>query len=321
MSFHKNLRGKDLHAPSSELVEWNQAGTGTKLKVVTLDGMGTIYPQVRLNNASADFPFGVIQEDIPQGKAGYITCLGFMFEVDTSAWPVGTILYSDLNGNLTSASQGAEVCEVVKQDAQYGIIYVLALGSFISSPGGSTFWATNGNVGLLPSNFMGTTDAIPLKFRTNNLPVGQFDINGHFAVGAHNPEAPLHIKSYPGYGGTGLQIDTFAVTSDTVVSTPIYGITMQNQQVLKIKLTVTARQSDGQARASFTRTALFYKEGGNVALEGAAWQSDFTSKSNNAFDVNFNLGVNTIQFNVNNANPVDTYWAGHIEMEYVAGAT
>ena len=320
MAYHKSLRGSDLHAPSSELIPPPPPGTLTKLKVVTLDGMGVVYPQVRVNNVTSDFPFGIVQADIAQGKAGYITCLGFMFEVNTSAWPVGTLLYSDASGNLVTGAQGAEIAEVVKQDASFGIIYVLALGSFIGGGAGDDFWSTQGNTGLNPSNFLGTTDANPIRFKTNNLEVGQFDVDGKFAIGAHNPDSPLHIKSYPGYTGTGLRTDTFALTSDASSLVPSYAINMTDGQVARVKFQVTARQSDGAERASFTRSMLVYKQGGNVLVEGPGWTSDFTIKSDNAFDIGYTLGTSTITFNVQNANAIDTYWAGHVEMEFVAGA-
>jgi hypothetical protein len=321
MAYHKSLRGSDLHAPSNELVEWNGAGVLSKLKVVTLDGMGVVYPQVRINDVTSDFPFGVVQVDMAQGKAGYITCLGFMFEVDTSAWPVGTLLYCDTNGNLVSGAQGAEIAEVVKQDANFGIIYVLALGAFIANASGDDFWSTQGNTGTSLGNFLGTTDAAALRIKTNNLEVAQFDVQGRFAIGSHNPDSPLHIKSYPGYAGTGLRTDTFALTSDTSSLVPSYTINMIDGQVARVKFQVTARQGDGAERASFTRSMLIYKQGGNVQIQGPDWTSDFTVKSTNAFDIGYTLSPSAITFAVQNANAVDTYWAGHVEMEFIAGAT
>lgn len=321
MAYHKSLRGSDLHAPSNELIENNTGSTLTKLKVVTLDGMGLVYPKVRVNNASSDFPFGLMQGDVLNGKAGYITCLGFMFEVDTSLWPVGTILYSDLSGNLTTSAQGSEVAEVVEQDDEFGILYVLALGAFISDTSGTAYWATNGNIGLNPSNFLGTVDAIPLNIRTNNNAVAQFDINGRLALGSHAPDSALHIKSYPGFSGSGLRIDTFALTSDVNSFVPSFNIEMTNGQVARVKFQVTGRQSDGAERCSFTRSMLVYKQAGTVLLQESNWTSDFTIKSNNAFDVDYTLGVNDITFLVKNATTTETYWSGHVEMEFISGPT
>ena len=322
MAYHKNLRGADLHAPSAELVENQTGSTVTKLKVVTLDGMGSVYPKIRVCNSSIaqDFPFGVTQADILTGKAGYITCLGFMFELDTSAWPVGTILYGDSTGTLTTSALGSEIAEVVKSDATNGILYVLALGAFIADTGGSSYWATNGNIGLAPSTFLGTVDAIDLNIRTNNLPVAKFDTNGRLAIGSHSPDSQLHLKSYPNYSASGLRTDTFALTSDVTALVPSYTLNMVNGQVARIKYQVTARQSDGAERASFTRSMLIYKQAGNVLVQGSDWTSDFTIKSTNGFDIGYTLGVSGITFHVQNANSIDTYWAGHIEVEIVGSA-
>lgn len=321
MAYHKNLRGNDLHAPSSELVENNTGYPINGLQVVTLDGMGTCFPQIKVNNSMDDIPFGIAQTSIVTGKSGYVTCLGFLFEVNTSSWPVGTILYSDMSGNLTTSAQGGEVAEVIKQDATYGILYVLALGSYISDTVGTAYWATNGNAELEPSNFLGTTDLVPLNIRTNNQQVGMFDTNGRMAIGAHQPQSPLHIKSYPGYSGSGLRTDTFALTSDTINSVPIYAVTMADGQVARVKFQVTARQNDGSKRGSWTRSMLIYKQNGNVLVEGAGWTSDFTIKSDNEFDIGYTTGVTDLTFTVQNAVATATYWVGHVEMEFLGGPT
>lgn len=322
MGFHKNLRGADLHAPSNELIENGGVSTLTKMKVVTLDGMGTNYPKVKVNDASVDSAFGIVQGDILAGGAGYVTCLGFMFDVDTSAWSPGTVLYSDSSGDLSTSAEGGEIAEVIKQDVNFGIIYVLALGSFISAPVGNIFWGTSGNLGLNSTKFIGTTDSVALNFKTNNNQVGQFDVNGRFAIGSHSPASPLHIKSYPGYSDSGFRLDTLSLTSATSVAIPAYTIPMVDGQIVSVTWKVAGRQSDGTARCAFTRSALFYKQGGNVQIQGQDWTSDVTIKSDNAFDVDYTLGVSSVTFKVKNAvDLIDTYWSGHVEMEFLSGAT
>jgi hypothetical protein len=184
---------------------------------------------------------------------------------------------------------------------------------------GSNDWLLTGNTGTNPStDFLGTIDAQPIKFRTNNLPVGQFDGNGRFGIGPHSPRAPLDIKPYSGYRDSGLRIEPFALNSSSTTPSMAYAITMSNNQVVKVKFNVTCRQSDGSNRATFTRSALFYKEGGNVQMQGPTWQSDLTIKSSNGFDVSYALGVNTIIFNVKNASNTLTYWSGHVELEFIS---
>ena len=312
MSYHKHLRGNDLHAPSQELVENNTGITLSKLKVVTLDGMGTVFPQIKLNNASTDNPFGIINTDIITGKSGMITCLGFMYEVDTSPWATGTSLYSDALGNLTPVVSGNIMAIVTKQDAIYGILYVFSLVNFIKT---NSTWSTLGNANIDPSNnFLGTTDSNPLKIKTNNEDTAQFN-DGKFGIGPDAPLAPLHIKPYNGYTGSGLRTDAFSITTQNTNLNSIYSLNLTEGSVAKVTIEITARQSDGLERASFSREALFYKEGGNVSIEGITWQSNFTRKSNNSFNFTYEMGTNTIDFQVQPANLIDTYWTGNIKIE------
>lgn len=317
MSFHKDLRSKDLHAPSTELVENNTGSTITKMTVVDLNGMGTVYPQVAVGNPALFPSFGIAQDDILSGSFGYITCLGFMFEIDTSLWPTSTVLYSSPTGNLQSVVNGAPVAVVVKQDATYGVMYVSA--DLADQAIAETNWQLNGNPGTDPSTqFIGTTDNNPVKFRTNNIPVGQFDAQGRFGIGPDSPERPFHLKPYTGYTHSGLQIESFAITTNNSSLDSIYTVNFLNNQVIKVKFQVTGRQSDGTVRCSFTRSALFYKENANVQIEGKTWQSDFTSSSNGQFSVNYTMGTNTVDFKIKNSTGSTTYWSGHVEVEIVS---
>jgi hypothetical protein len=125
---HRNLRGADLHAPSSELVENNTGTTIGVLKAVKFNGMGTLYPQIVLSNSATDVMRGITQSSIVSGSTGYITSLGLMNGVDTSAWSAGTTLYADTSGNITSTVINTPVGSVLFQDAVNGIIYVNSIG-------------------------------------------------------------------------------------------------------------------------------------------------------------------------------------------------
>lgn len=312
MSYHKHLKGNDLHAPSQELVENNTGATLSKLKVVTLNGMGTVFPQIKLNNSTIDSPFGIVNTDIITGKSGMITCLGFMYEVDTSSWIAGTSLYSDALGNLTPVVSGNTMAIVTKQDDTYGIMYVFSLVNFIKT---NFTWSTLGNADIdVSSNFLGTTDSNPLKIKTNNEDTAQFN-DGKFGIGPDAPLAPFHLKPYTGYSKSGLRIDSFVATTNDILFNDIYSLTVANNSVVKITFDVTSRQNDGFERSSFTRSALFYKENDDVLIQGLTWQSDFTIKSNSAFDIQYVLSSNTVDFKVKAANSTDTYWVGNIKIE------
>lgn len=316
--FHKHLRGQDLHAPSRELIENNSGVSINKLKVVSLDGMGATLPKIKICSATADTPFGIAETDILDGKTGMITCFGFMFNQNTSTWSVGTTLYADATGSLISTVNGSPIATVIKSDAVSGVLYVIASIAGISV---DNSWALDGNDNVSAGKFLGTTNSQPIEFRTNNNIVGKFDASGNFAIGSETPKAPLHIKPYSGYSGSGYRIEPFAVTSNTASPVAIYSLTMTNNQIVRVKYQVTGRQSDGSKRCSFTRSALFYRENANVALQGRAWQSDFTTKSDPEFDVSFSMGTYTITFMVKAATSMATYWTGHVELEVISNNT
>jgi hypothetical protein len=125
---HRNLRGNDLHAPSSELIENNTGSTIPVFKAVKFNGMGTLYPQVVLANSNVDIIRGITQADVLTGTTSYITSMGFLNNVNTVAWPVNTVLYADGSGNITNSPNNLPVATVLKQDAALGIIYVNTSG-------------------------------------------------------------------------------------------------------------------------------------------------------------------------------------------------
>jgi len=136
---HKNLRGRDLHAPSSELIENNTGSTIPILKAVKFNGMGALYPQIMLANSSVDIIRGITQSAIVSGTTGFITSLGFLNDVNTSAWPVNTMLYADSSGNITNAPINLPIATVLKQHATNGIIYVISTGILKSDLDALTF--------------------------------------------------------------------------------------------------------------------------------------------------------------------------------------
>lgn len=118
------LRGTNLQAPSSEFVTNNTGTTLDKLKVVALDGMGAVYPQAILCNSNTNLPFGILQNPVLPGQSGYVYQVGFVSDIDTSAWTANTLLYCDTAGNITSTIYKSCIGYVVKQNATSGVIYI-----------------------------------------------------------------------------------------------------------------------------------------------------------------------------------------------------
>jgi len=62
--------------------------------------------------------------------------------------------------------------------------------------GGGSGWSLTGNAGTNPAtNFMGTTDAQPMVFKTNNLERVRIDENGNVAIGNNAPRSMLELNS------------------------------------------------------------------------------------------------------------------------------
>lgn len=316
MSFHKNLRGLDLHAPSNELVENQSGSTITKLKVVRLDGMGTIYPKVALADPAIYSNFGIAAFDIASAGVGYITAFGFMFDINTSAWAVGSELYSDASGNLSTIANGGIVATVIKQDATFGVLYVTAEAN---NSIGSVAWRLDGNNGINEAvNFLGTTDAKDLRIRTNNQFRAIIDKNGRIGLGPDLviPLNHLHQKTHTGFAGSGLRQETYSLATNSLVNEVAYSIPIAQNSAVKIEFHATCRVSDGTGRASFKRSGLFFRELSNVQIQ-RFWQTDFTEKSSADFNVSYVMGVNEVTMYVKSATATSTYWTGHVKIEAV----
>jgi hypothetical protein len=136
---HSVLRGSDLHSPSNELVENNTGSVISKFKAVKFASIGMAYPEISLANGGIDVIRGITQTDIANGGVGYITALGFLNNVNTSSWAVGTKLYAGIGGVLTTSVIGLPVAYVLKQDASNGTVYVANTGVSVDDVSAASF--------------------------------------------------------------------------------------------------------------------------------------------------------------------------------------
>jgi hypothetical protein len=317
---HSRLKGRDLHSPTNEVVENNTGSIILAMKAVRLTSQGTAYPQVELANPSLHPNFGVTYDTIANGKTGMVCAFGFMVDVDTSLWTVGSYLYSDANGNLSTTINGGIVAQVMKQDATVGILYVVTEAvSMIEK----NFWALDGNAGIDDNlQFLGTVDAKDLNIRTNNVRVAKIDKQGRFGLGpdVDIPIAHFHQKSHMGYPGTGLRQETFALYTDSLTSQIAYSITLPNPCVVRVEYIVVGRSDDGTKRCTFKRTGLFYRQLSNVQSQGT-WLSDQTIKNDNNLDVGYSLTATDLNLTVKAGTTDVIYWTGHVNIELLVGST
>ena len=76
-------------------------------------------------------------------------------------------------------------------------------------------WLLTGNSGTTPgTNFLGTTDANPLAFRTSNLERMRLDANGNLGIGTNAPQQSLEVKN------GNLLISNSANSGNLIIATP-----------------------------------------------------------------------------------------------------
>lgn len=318
MSFHRDIRGPALHAPSNEKIENHSGSTIQKLQVVALDGSGTMFPQVVLANPNTLTNFGIAMQELKDGDTGYVTTIGFMLNIDTSAWNENDILYSDVNGDLTTTILGAPVAIVNKVDASCGALYVVALSAAFGGNGVGLPWLINGNNGTDPAtHFLGTTDEAGVTLRTNDIQRQRVDEQGRFLFGDAGEVTPkyfMHVKQHSGYNGSGNMKETAAITVADTTVTNIYSFVIPNYSTVMATIRIVALEEGNTEQATFIRSGTWFREGGTAQQMGIL-QSDYTNKSNLDFDLQFSKTGTTVFVNVKNANAKATRWQITIELD------
>jgi hypothetical protein len=321
--FHSKLVGLDLHAPSQYYVENNTGSTIAALKVVALDGLGSVNPQVVVSDGLTRDNFAVVNAPILTGHAGFATSFGILYGVstqtiDTSAWAPNTHLFCSPTGDLSAIVNGSVVATVVVQHATLG---VLLIGAAVAAFGGAgsltNDWSLTGNIAGA-GNFIGTTNAFPINIKTSNSLVAQFDVNGRLGLGAEAPLAHFYQKSGPGYTGSGIRQESLSLTTSNAAFNSIWSFTLANNQMVRITVDVMGRQGNGLARCLFKRTGLFYKQGGNVQIQGPTWISNDTITSSTDFGIEYTMNVTDVGIVVKNAAGIATYWVGKVEYQVLS---
>ena len=123
-----------LQLGQEELILAKNEGTSTILngQVVYWSGVSGSTPTFAPANATnpALHKYGVATEDIAKNARGYITTIGIVRDINTSAWPEGTPLYlSTVDGQLSSSipakpNQKVFIGVVLRQHASLGSIFV-----------------------------------------------------------------------------------------------------------------------------------------------------------------------------------------------------
>lgn len=163
----KNNSGS-VAIPDRTLVMFAGA-TGDTVKVTpAITSDVTTYP--------SDYIVGVTTQEIPADGFGFVTQFGFVNNVDTNGWTVGTLLYPDpaTPGGFTSTKPTAPawqtpIAAVTKQNDVAGRIFVRAIPGIqlnsvenveISSPANNDVLKYNSTLGLWENGSVGGTGTV-----------------------------------------------------------------------------------------------------------------------------------------------------------------
>src|SRR6476660_5170004 len=96
-----------------------------------------------------------------------------------------------------------------------------------------TSWLITGNGNITTSNFIGTKNAQPIIFKTNNIERMRLTKNGQLGIGIANPTYPLQVQNPNAFVGIQVFNPTLNITQDrigmysTSIIAPGYGYGMQ----------------------------------------------------------------------------------------------
>ena len=314
---HGRLAGRDLHEPTNIIVENNTGSTLPALRVVTLDGMGISFPQVRPANPSLYINFGVVYDPIPNGTSGQVCAFGFMRNIDTSAWPNGTLLYSDASGNLTTTVNGGIVAQVVYSHSTYGILYVVTEPDITAS---AVAWQVTGNAGTSPSaNYIGTSDNAGLSIRTNAIERVRISPTGNFGLGISSPEGHFHQKTHTSALSSGLIQWTFSYdTTDSLFHTA-ETINVNVNEFVRVEVVIAVKETALSKNTGILRRVCgVHNDGLSTDIINDRWLTSEDIKTHNGFRAIFKTSPGALEIQVAGTGG-PCHWTGHIIVHRIQG--
>ena len=312
---HGRLAGRDLHEPTNIIVENNTGSTIPALRVVALDGMGTNYPQIRLANPSLYINFGVTYDAIPNNASGQVCAFGFMRNIDTSAWPNGTLLYSDASGNLTATVNGGIVAQVVHSHSTYGILYVVTEPDITAS---AMAWQITGNGGTNPAvNYVGTSDNAGLSIRTNAIERIRISPTGNFGLGISNPQGHFHQKSHTSPLSSGLIQWTFSFNTTDALYHTVESINVGVNEFVRVEAVIAVKEVlPNKAAGILKRVCGVLNDGTLTYMINNRWMTSEDIKDNNNLRAIFKVSPGSLEVQVaGTGNPC--HWTGHITLHRI----
>ena len=164
----------------------------------------------------------------------------------------------------------------------------------ISTSGGGLTGATNIGLGsqILKNILLGV---LQLRTLTNDNQISLLQNSNDIQIGLTRNERATPVS----------------LTTNSNVFETIFSYNMPLNQAEKIGVKIVGRKDDGTEHCLFERVGLFYNETGTVVPQ-RFWHTTTTLKSQNGFDIQYQISGSTINIQVKSFNTDTFYWKGDI---------
>jgi hypothetical protein len=273
--------------PNGSAVYFDDAVSGVPCVSLALaDGTGT-----------KDDVVGVSTEDIPSGSVGLITIMGQVHELNTLAYPKGTLLYlsTTTSGSFQSTPpldphETVAVARVLIQDVSVGVIEVKVsnLGAknypfvgltTIPTIVSSSVTATGSivTVGAASANFCQTADGAGL-IKNYPIPSASFVITASFLdvqyiMATYNSGSPVYFMDTTRDAADSIQTTVISTIVPISGGRPSFanwgdpGILLANKDYLRVQALRRIERQDGLVLSVYDQTNRYFS-----ITEGTAWQ-------------------------------------------------
>lgn len=174
----------------------------------------------------------------------------------------------------------------------------------VNGVGVASAWSVLGNAGA--GLILGTTTDDEYNFVQNNQSRGGFQVGGEFFIKTDNVFADSGRLTQA----------TNGLTTIGAVPASIFLLNVAQPRVGKLTASIQGRKTDGTGRCAFERTFLFWQEGMGVNISSKV-QTDFTDKSDVAYDVRALTSGNDIIIQVIGKAGEVINWTGHFKYQTV----
>lgn len=171
----------------------------------------------------------------------------------------------------------------------------------VNGIGVASAWSVLGNAG--GGLILGTTTNDQYDFIQNGISRAGFRADGNFFLKTHSNVA---------YGS--VEQSTNAVQTIDASPVPIFILNVADLTVGRLVCRIQGRKDDGLGRAAFERSFMYYREGGGVVVSPNV-QTDFTDKSDVAYDVRVLTSGNDIVIQVVGKAAQTINWTGHFQFQ------